>query len=141
MDDAIELAGQQGVDLVEVAPDSKPPVCRIMDYGKFRYEQTKKEKEAKKKQHSVRSKEVKFRPNIDEHDYQVKLRHVIDFLQKGCKVKLVIFFRGREFIHPEFGKNILNRAVVDVAEYGSVEMHPKSLGRTLQMTIGPLKSK
>ena len=112
-----------------------------MDYGKFRYEQTKKEKEAKKRQHSVRTKEVKFRPNIDDHDYQVKIKHVTEFLQKGCKVKLVIFFRGREFIHPEFGRKLLDRAVEDVAEFGSVEMAPKHLGRTLQMTIGPLKSK
>ena len=141
LDDAIALAEQQGCDIVEVAPDSKPPVCRIMDYGKYRYEQTKREKEAKKKQHSIRTKELKFRPSIDEHDYHVKLKHVIEFLQKGYKVKIIVFFRGREFVHPELGRKLLDRTVEDVAEFGAVEMMPKSLGRTLQMTIGPIKSK
>jgi len=140
LDDAVALAKRQGLDLVEVAPDGNPPVCRIMDYGKYRFEQTKREKEAKKKQHTIKVKEVKFRPNIDDHDYQVKLRHAIDFLQKGFKVKLQVFFRGREFVHPEIGKKLLDRVIGDVAEYGAVESSPKQLGRSISLTIGPVKS-
>lgn len=126
---------------MEVAPDANPPVCRIMDFGKFRYEQTRKEKEARKKQHIVKVKEVKFHPNIEDHDYGVKLRHIAEFLKKGNKVKVSMVFRGREFAHMEFGKRLLDRLVVDVAEFGAVEQSPKLLGRSMIMIVGPTHNK
>lgn len=140
-DEALELAIKKNLDLVEVAPDASPPVCRIMDYGKYRYEQTRKEKEARKKQHVVKVKEVKFHPNIDAHDYGVKLRHILEFLEKGNKVKISMVFRGREFAHMEFGKNLLDRLVGDVAVVGAVEQTPKMFGRSMIMVVGPTHSK
>ena len=139
--EALELASKKNLDLVEVAPDADPPVCRIMDFGKYRYEQTKKEKEARKKQHIVKVKEVKFHPTIEEHDYGVKLRHICEFLSKGNKVKISMMFRGREFVHMEFGKRLLDRLVVDVAEHGAVEQTPKMMGKSIFMTIGPTRGK
>ncbi len=127
--------------MVEVAPQADPPVCRIMDYGKYRYEQTKKVKEAKKKQHAFKVKEIKMRPNTDQHDYETKLRHGQEFLQKGCKLKVTVVFHGREMAHRELGFQILDRFLQDIAEFGSVELRPKDIGRTIVTVIGPTKSK
>jgi len=132
---------KRSLDLVEVAPQADPPVCRIMDYGKFRYEQTKKEKEAKKKQHSFKVKEIKLRPNIDKHDYDTKLRHAQSFLQKGYKLKITVVFHGRELAHSDIGIGMLEHFIVDLKDYGSVEMRAKNVGRTIVTVIGPLKSK
>ncbi len=139
-DDARSLAEKSGLDLVEVAPEAQPPVCRIMDFGKFRYEKSKKDKEAKKKQHIIKIKEVKVRPNIEEHDYSVKLRKMIGFLDKGYKVKVSMLFRGREITHVEIGKKVLDRVKVDIAKYGNIEVPGKFMGRMLIMIIGPEKN-
>lgn len=139
--EALDLAVKRNLDLVEVAPEATPPVCRIMDFGKYRYEQTRKEKEARKKQHVVKIKEVKFHPNIEDHDYGVKLRHITEFLQKGNKVKVTLVFRGREMMHMEFGKKLLDRLVQDISKVGAIEQSAKLLGRNMFMTIGPTKSK
>lgn len=138
-EEALDMALKKSLDLVEVAPEANPPVCRIMDYGKYRYEQTRKEKEAKKKQHVVKVKEIKFHPNIEDHDYQVKLRHILEFLEKGNKVKITLTFRGREFVHMEFGRKVLERLVTDAIALGAVEQHPKLLGRNMIMILGPTK--
>ena len=126
--------------MVEVAPGADPPVCRIMDFGKYRYEQTKKEKKARKKQHVVKVKEVRFHPNISDHDYAIKLRHIIEFLQKGCKVKVSVLFSGRELAHKDYGEKLVERLAANVTDYGAVEMRPKMMGRNITMTIGPTKS-
>lgn len=139
--EALDLAMKINLDLVEVAPDADPPVCRIMDFGKYRYEQTKKEKEAKKKQHVVRVKEMKFHPNIEDHDYGVKLRHIVEFLNKGNKVKVTLAFRGREFSHMEYGKRLLERLVTDVSQTGAVEQSAKLYGKNMIVVIGPTKGK
>ena len=141
LEEALSLAERQGLDLVEVAPQSQPPVCRIMDYGKYRYEQTKKVKEAKKKQHAFKVKEVKLRPNIDTHDYETKLNHAKAFLGKGYKLKVTIVFHGREITHRELGVNMLDRFLEDVKEYGSVEMRPKSMGRSIITVVSPSRTK
>lgn len=138
-DEAMALAEKAGVDLVEVAAQGDPPVCRIMDYGKYRYEQTKRVKEAKKKQHVIKVKEIKFHPNIDVHDYSIKLKHATDFLEKGHKVKFSIVYRGREMAHQEIGRELLNRLIADISEYGAVETLPKMMGRNLFATVGPTK--
>lgn len=130
---AIEL----NLDLVNVAPTAKPPVCRIMDYGKFRYEQQKKEKEARKNQKVVDIKEVWFRANIDEHDYQTKFRNVVKFLNEGDKVKASVRFRGREIAHADLGKKILDRLQKEVAEICNVERAPKLEGRSMIMILAP----
>jgi len=129
------------MDLVEVSPSAKPPVCRIMDYGKFRFEQRKKQGEAKKKQKQMQVKEVKFRPGTDEGDYQVKLRNLIRFLSDGDKAKVTLRFRGREMAHQDIGFKLLKRVEADLEEYGSVEQRPKMEGRQMVMTIGPSKKK
>lgn len=139
--EALDLAIKRNLDLVEVAPEATPPVCRIMDFGKYRYEQTRKEKEARKKQHVVKIKEVKFHPNIEDHDYGVKLKQISEFLEKGNKVKVTLVFRGREMMHMEFGKKVLDRLVGDISKVGAVEQTPKLLGRSMIMIIGPTKSK
>lgn len=136
-EEALSLAVSKNLDLVEVAPDADPPVCRIINFGKFRYEQTRKEKEARKKQHVVKIKEVKFHPNIESHDYDVKLRHIFEFLKKGNKVKATMIFRGREMAHIDFGRRLLDRLVIDVSETGAVEQMPKLLGRNMIMIIAP----
>jgi translation initiation factor IF-3 len=140
-DDAIRIAESKILDLVEVQPTSVPPVCRIMDYGKFRYKQTKKEKEAKKKQHVVKVKEIKLRPQIEEHDYLVKLDSVKKFLAKGNKVKLTLVFRGREMAHKEIGEEVLKRFCTDIIEskLGAVESEAKMIGKTVLVVLGPLK--
>jgi len=134
---ALELAEDAGLDLVEISPNAAPPVCKIMDYGKFKYEQQKREAEARKKQHIIEIKEVKFRPGTDIHDYEVKMRNVVRFLEGGDKVKVTLRFRGREMAHQELGLELLNRVAADVAELGKVENMPRMEGRQMVMMIGP----
>ena len=131
--EALNIAEDRGLDLVEVASNAKPPVCRIMDYGKFLYENAKKQKEAKKKQHTVNLKEMRFRPKTDEHDYQFKLKHVIQFLESGAKVKVFVIFRGREMVHKERGYEIIERLKTDLAEYADPEERSKMEGRNLSL--------
>jgi translation initiation factor IF-3 len=139
IDEARWLASQLGLDLVEVAPDARPPVCRLMDYGKYKYEQSVKQRESRKKQTRTVIKEVKFRPKIDVHDYEVKKRRVVEFLGEGDKVKVTMMFRGREITHPELGERILRRLADDVAEMGGIEMGPKLEGRNMTMQLVPEK--
>ncbi|TKJ92104.1 translation initiation factor IF-3 [Paenibacillus sp. PK4536] len=135
--EALQMAIDLNMDLVNVAPQAKPPVCRIMDYGKFRYEQQKKEKEARKNQKIVDLKEVWFRANIEEHDYQTKLRNVVKFLKDGDKVKCSVRFRGREITHASIGQKILDRVKVEVEELCTVERQPKLEGRSMIMILAP----
>ncbi|KJS13969.1 MAG: translation initiation factor IF-3 [Peptococcaceae bacterium BRH_c8a] len=135
--EALRLAEEKQMDLVEVAPQAKPPVCRIMDYGKFRYEQSKKEKEAKKKQRVITVKEVKLRPNIDDHDFDVKAKNAIRFLKDGDKVKATIMFRGRQIVHPELGRKLLIRLAGEVVELANVERTPKLEGKNMIMILSP----
>ncbi|MEF3352004.1 MULTISPECIES: translation initiation factor IF-3 [Paenibacillus] len=135
--EALQMAADLNLDLVNVAPQAKPPVCRIMDYGKFRYEQQKKEKEARKNQKIVDIKEVWFRSNIEEHDYQTKLRNVVKFLKDGDKVKCSVRFRGREIAHADIGQKILERVKAEVAEISSIERQPKLEGRSMIMILAP----
>ncbi|HDP24958.1 MAG TPA: translation initiation factor IF-3 [Deltaproteobacteria bacterium] len=134
---AVNAAKNFGMDLVEVSPQATPPVCRIMEYGKFKYEKSKREAQARKKQTVIVLKEIKFRPKTDEHDYQFKLKHIMRFLEAKNKVKVVIRFRGREIIHMDKGFEILNRVRTDVQELGIVESEPKSEGRVLIMMLAP----
>jgi translation initiation factor IF-3 len=136
---ALDLASQQGLDLVEVSPNAQPPVCRIMDYGKYKYQQSKRAAEAKKKQVRVEIKEVKLRPKTEEHDYQFKLKNARKFLSAGNKLKVTIMFRGREVTHPEFGRRILERIAKDVEDLGQVESHPRMAGRFMSMVMAPHK--
>jgi len=136
---ALELADEAGVDLVEIAPLAQPPVCRIMDFGKFKYAEAKKAHEAKLKQKQIQVKEIKFRPGTDEGDYQIKLRNLIKFLQEGDKTKVTLRFRGREMAHQEFGVRLLERVKGDLDPYGTVEQFPKMEGRQLVMVIAPIK--
>ena len=133
------LAEEAGLDLVEISPNATPPVCKIMDFGKFKYDSQKREAEAKKKQKIIEVKEVKFRPNTDTHDYDVKMRNVVKFLEKGDKVKVTLRFRGREMAHQELGRNLLERVAGDVDGLGKVENMPKMEGRQMVMMIGPSK--
>jgi len=135
---AMELAEQAGLDLVEISPNANPPVCKIMDFGKFKYEQQKRESEARKKQKIIEVKEVKFRPGTDIHDYDVKMRNVLKFLEKGDKVKITLRFRGREMAHQNLGRELLERVADDVKELGKVENMPKMEGRQMIMMIGPV---
>ncbi len=139
--EALGMAQEQNLDLVEVAPGADPPVCRIMDYGKHKYRQSKKAHEAKKNQKIVHVKEVKFRPNTDQHDYDFKLKHVQRFLEAGDKAKVVIFFRGREILHRENGQKILDRVVEATEEMATIEQAPKQEGRTLVMILAPKSPK
>ncbi|MDV4167755.1 translation initiation factor IF-3 [Rhodovulum sp. FJ3] len=134
----MELAEQAGLDLVEISPNAAPPVCKIMDFGKFKYEQQKRESEARKKQKIIEVKEVKFRPNTDTHDYEVKMRNVYKFLEKGDKVKVTLRFRGREMAHQNLGRELLERVAEDVKEMGKIENMPKMEGRQMIMMIGPV---
>ena len=136
-EDAMKLAREAGLDLVEVAPLSKPPVCRIMDFSKYKYDQEKKEKESRKRQHVIRLKEVRYKPNIEEHDYLTKLNHIKDFIKKGNKVKISMRFRGREMAHTEIGKQVIDRIIRDVVDVGEVEKSPTKEGRFLNMVLGP----
>ncbi len=139
MQQALQLAGEAGVDLVEIAPLAKPPVCRIMDFGKFKYQEAKRAHEAKLKQKQVQVKEVKFRPGTDENDYQIKLRNLTRFLQDGDKAKVTLRFRGREMAHQEIGMRQLERVKADLDAVGVVEQFPKMEGRQLIMVLGPKK--
>ena len=139
IEDALESASSKGLDLVEVAPNSDPPVCRIMDYGKFVFEQSKKAQSAKRKQKQIHVKEVKFRPGTEEGDYQVKLRNLIRFLTQGDKTKVTLRFRGREMAHKELGLELLKRVQSDLEEIGTVEQHPQLEGRQMVMVISPRK--
>lgn len=136
---ALEAAEELGLDLVEVAPTARPPVCRIMDYGKFRYEEQRKAREARKKQHRVELKEVKMRPGIEDHDFDFKARHARRFLEEGNKVKVTMMFRGRQMAHPEIGRVVLERMVAEVADIGKVESHPMMEARSMTMVLAPLK--
>ncbi|MBE0510168.1 MAG: translation initiation factor IF-3 [Gammaproteobacteria bacterium] len=138
---ALEMAVEAGLDLVEVSPDAKPPVCRIMDYGKFLFELRKKQSVAKKKQKQVQVKEIKFRPGTEEGDYQVKLRNLTRFLDDGDRVKVTLRFRGREMAHQELGRDLLKRIEGDLAELGTVEQFPRMEGRQMVMLIAPKKKK
>ena len=138
--EALRMSEEAGLDLVEVSPDAKPPVCRIMNFGKFVYQQSKRKAAAKKKQKQVHLKEVKLRPGTEEADYQVKLRNIIRFLIDGDKAKVTLRFRGREMTHPELGMQLMERIIIDLAEYGVVEQRPKLEGRQMVMVIGPKKS-
>ena len=137
--DAQRIADDQNLDLVEVAPNSDPPVCRIMDYGKYKYEQAMKAKKARKHQATVQIKEIKFRPKIDTHDYETKKKHVVRFLEAGAKVKVTIMFRGREMVHAERGLAILERLAEDVKDLATIENQPKLEGRNMHMLIQPIK--
>tara|TARA_R110000868_G_scaffold49287_5_gene159191 strand:- start:2963 stop:3373 length:411 start_codon:yes stop_codon:yes gene_type:complete len=132
------LAEEAGLDLVEISPNAAPPVCKIMDFGKFKYEQQKRESEARKKQKIIEVKEVKFRPNTDVHDYEVKMRNVVKFLENGDKVKVTLRFRGREMAHQNLGRELLERVAEDTKEIGKVENMPKMEGRQMVMMIGPV---
>jgi translation initiation factor IF-3 len=139
IEEARWLANQLGLDLVEVAPDARPPVCRLMDYGKYKYDQSVREREARKKATRTVVKEVKFRPKTDDHDYAWKLRRVVEFLEEGDKVKATVMFRGREITHPEIGERILQRLAAEVEELAAVEMVPRLEGRNMSMQLAPLK--
>jgi translation initiation factor IF-3 len=137
--EALALAVEQDLDLVEVAAQADPPVCRIMDYGKYKYEQAVRQREARKKQSHIVVKEMKMRPKIDRHDYETKKGHVVRFLRQGAKVKVTIMFRGREMIHPEIGQKLLERLSNDVADIAKIEADPKLDGRNMTMVLGPYK--
>lgn len=141
IEDARKLAYDADLDLVEVAPNAKPPVCKIMDYGKFKYEQAQKAREARKNQQQTVVKEQKFRPKIDDHDYETKKSNVIRFLEKGSKVKVTIMFRGREQSRPELGFNLLKRLADDVVADGVIEQNPKQEGRNMHMVLAPTRKK
>lgn len=135
--EALGVAEEQGLDLVEVAPNSKPPVCRIMDYGKYKYQQSKRSQEARKHQTIIQVKEVKVRPRTEEHDFQFKLRHVKRFLSEGNKAKISILFRGREIAHTEFGKEMLDRFIEGVKDLAVIEQAPRLEGRNMVMILAP----
>jgi translation initiation factor IF-3 len=137
--EALKLAREKNLDLVEISPTAQPPVCRIMDYGKFLYQNEKREREAKKKQKVITVKEVKFRINVDDHDYETKKNHVLRFLDEGDKVKATIFFRGREMTRQSLGRQILERLIVDVEPKGTVEFRPRQEGNTLHLILAPKK--
>ncbi len=139
-DDALRRAEEKGLDLVEVQPMARPPVCKIMDYGKFKYEQKRKASELKKKQTVVEVKEVKFRPKTGEHDYQTKLRHLREFLSEGNKARVTIMFRGREIVHPEIGHDILKRLAEAISDIGQVEMTARMEGKQMFMIVAPGKA-
>lgn len=139
--EAMALAREAGMDLVEVAATADPPVCRIMDFGKFRYEQQQKKKEARRNQSVVQIKEIKVRPKTDDHDYETKLRHIRRFLGDGDRCRVTVFFRGREIVHKDRGQAILERVIEDTRDVGRVEQEPSAEGRTLQMLLVPLPKK
>jgi translation initiation factor IF-3 len=139
-DEARSMAEERGLDLVEVAPNSRPPVCRIMDYGKYKYEAARKAREARKKQHTVTVKEIKMRPKIEEHDFGFKLRHARRFLEDGDKVKFTLRFRGREMTHPELGQRVLVRVKDELAELATVESDMRMEGRQMTMLMAPRSS-
>ena len=135
--DALDIASKDGLDLVEVAPNADPPVCRIMDYGKYKYQASKKDQEARKKTKAFQLKEIKFRPHTDEHDLDYKIRNLIKFLEKKNRVKLTVIYRGREYAYQETGIELLNKIAEEVKEYGSIEQEAKREGRNATMVIMP----
>lgn len=135
--EALAMADEAGLDLVEIVPGSNPPVCKIINYGKFRYDQTKREKESKKAQHQVKVKEIKIKPNIDSHDLDTKLRHARDFFAKGNKVKISCIFRGREMMHAKLGDKLVQEICEQLEDVGTPESPPKMLGRTLSVILAP----
>lgn len=138
--EALEIAAEAALDLVEVAPQANPPVCKIMDYGKFKFQQSKKAAEARKKQKQIEVKEIKFRPSTEDHDYQVKLRNAKRFLEAGDKVKITLRFRGREITHRDIADALLNRIQQDLAQLSNVEQHPRLEGRQVTMVMAPKKT-
>lgn len=140
IEEALRMAEEAELDLVEVAPNAEPPVCRIMDYGKYKFEQSKKLQAARKKQKQIQVKEVKFRPGTDEGDYRVKLRNLVRFLTEGDKAKVTLRFRGREMAHQELGRDLLQRVEKDLEEYATVEQFPRMEGRQMVMVLSPKKS-
>ena len=141
IEEAHNIAGEVNLDLVEISPNAEPPVCRIMDYGKFRFEESKKLQTAKKKQKQTQVKEIKFRPGTDIGDYNIKLRKLIAFLEDGDRTKVTLRFRGREMAHQELGLQLLQRVKADLEEYGTVEQEPKMEGRLMVMVLAPKKNK
>lgn len=139
IEEALAKADELGLDLVEVSPNSDPPVCRIMDYGQYKYQQSKRQHEAKKNQKIIHLKEIKLRPKTEEHDFQFKLRHAIEFLEHGDKVKVSVFFRGREMIHQDLGHKLLAKFTLQAEETAAVEVPPKMEGRSLSMILAPKK--
>ena len=135
----LELAVEEGLDLVEISPNTDPPVCKILDYGKYKYEAQKRKNEAKKKQKTIDVKEIKLRPNIDEHDYQVKLRKIFEFLDSGDKVKVTMRYRGREMAHQQIGIDVLGRVKTDTEEKSKIELEPKLEGKQMIMVLAPGK--
>jgi translation initiation factor IF-3 len=134
---ALDIANQHELDLVEVAPQASPPVCRVIDFSKFKYDQEKKEREAKKHQRQSRLKEIRLKPNIDDHDYQVKVKHAVGFLKKKDKVKVSLFFRGRQMEHLDLGRKILDRFIIDVQNDGQIEKEPVLEGRVISFMVAP----
>jgi translation initiation factor IF-3 len=137
VDEALRAAEENGLDLVEVAPMARPPVVKIMDYGKYRFEQAKAARAAKKKQHVIQVKEVKYRPNISDHDFEFKTRHAREFLEEGNKVKLTLMFRGRQVTHPELGREVLDRVYEEVKDIAKIETASKLEGRNMTMVLAP----
>jgi translation initiation factor IF-3 len=139
IEEALATAESEGLDLVEVAPTARPPVVRIMDYGKFKYEEARKARQARKNQHHITIKEVKFRPGIEPHDFDFKIRHARRFLEEGDKVKVTMMFRGRQLAHPELGRDVMVRVASELEDVGKVEQVPSMEGRTMTMVVGPKK--
>jgi translation initiation factor IF-3 len=139
--EALQRAEQLGLDVVEISPNADPPVCRIMDFGKFKYEQSRKEREARKHQHSADMKEMKFHANVAEHDFHTKVTHIRGFLEKGMKVKASLFFRGRENAHRELGFEVMKRVLKECDDLAAVDMSPKLMGSSIVMVIGPRSGK
>ncbi|GHB44725.1 translation initiation factor IF-3 [Pseudovibrio japonicus] len=138
IEEALAMAVDQGLDLVEIAPNSQPPVCKILDYGRYKYQAQKKAAEARKKQKIVEIKEIKMRPNIDTHDYEVKMRNMLRFFEDGDKVKVTLRFRGREMAHQDLGMKLLLKVKAETAEIAKVESHPKLEGRQMMMVLAPI---
>jgi translation initiation factor IF-3 len=141
IEEARSISGEVNLDLVEISPNAEPPVCRIMDYGKFRFEESKKLQTAKKKQKQTQVKEIKFRPGTDVGDYNIKLRKLVSFLEEGDRTKVTLRFRGREMAHQELGLELLQRVKADLEEYGTVEQEPKMEGRLMVMVLAPKRHK
>ncbi|MCX7607363.1 MAG: translation initiation factor IF-3 [Bacteroidia bacterium] len=139
LEQALRMAEEWGMDLVEIAPQANPPVCRIVEYSRLRFEQKKKAKEAKQKLHQIEVKEIRFRPHTDDHDFAFKLRHAENFLQEGNKIKAIVFFRGRSIVHPEFGERLLNQFAERLSHLARVEVMPKLDGKNMTMVLAPVK--
>lgn len=139
--EALERAQQEGLDLIEIAPNATPPVCKIMDFGKYKYQIAKKEKEARKKQHTVKLKEIKLRPKTDDHDYAYKVQHAREFLEEGDRVKITIVFRGREMAHLEFGNALVQRVKTDLADLATAEIEDRMIGKRMTCLFIPIPNK